>query len=498
MLSDYERNPPRNRLLMMPLKSTTETAKAAKLTKAPSGIKGLDQVTGGGLPAGRPTLICGSAGCGKTLFAAEFLVNGARSYGEPGVFITFEETPEDLVQNVRSLGFELDDLIAQNRICIDHVRIERNEIDEAGEFDLEGLFLRLGLAIDSVGAKRVVLDTIEALFSGFTNHAILRAELRRLFLWLKERGVTAVITAERGDGQLTRQGLEEYVSDCVILLDHRVHDQVSTRRLRIVKYRGSSHIANEIPFLIDDDGISVIPVTSVGLKHIVSNDRISSGIGEMDSMLGGEGFYRGSSVLVAGSAGTGKSTLAASLAAAACGRGERCVYFAFEESEHQICRNLSTIGLDLSPHVASGKLRFVTNRPSFYGLEMHLATMHKVIEQAKPSLVVIDPISSLLNSGTSYETRSMFLRLIDFLKSRGVTAYMTALTTAQQRDGTDLEISSIVDTWIWLRNHESDDERNRAIYILKSRGMAHSNQVRRFQITSRGIEISDSKSNPSG
>jgi circadian clock protein KaiC len=482
----------------MLLKSTTQSGNAAKLAKAPSGINGLDEVTGGGLPAGRPTLICGSAGCGKTLFAAEFLVNGARNYGEPGVFITFEETPEDLVQNVRSLGFDLDELISQNLIYIDHVRIERHEIDEAGEFDLEGLFLRLGLAIDSVGAKRVVLDTIEALFSGFTNHAILRAELRRLFLWLKERGVTAVITAERGDGQLTRQGLEEYVSDCVILLDHRVHDQVSTRRLRIVKYRGSSHSANEIPFLIDDDGISVIPVTSVGLKHTVSNERIPSGIAALDSMLGGQGFYRGSSVLVAGSAGTGKSTFAASFALSACARGERCLYFAFEESEYQICRNMSSVGLDLGLHVASEKLRFVTNRPSYYGLEMHLATMHKVIDQTNPSLVVIDPISSLMNSGESYETRSMFLRLIDFLKSRGITAYMTALTTAQQRDGTDLEVSSIVDTWIWLRNYESDSERNRGLYILKSRGMAHTNQVRQFQISSQGIEILDVKSNHCG
>jgi circadian clock protein KaiC len=341
-----------------------------------------------------------------------------------------------------------------------------------------------------------VLDTLEALFSGFTNHGILRAELRRLFLWLKDRGVTAVITAERGDGQLTRQGLEEYVSDCVILLDHRVHDQISTRRLRIVKYRGSSHATNELPFLIDDDGISVIPVTSLGLKHEASNERISSGNPALDAMLGGKGFYRGSSVLVAGSAGTGKTSLAAALVEAACARGERCVYFSFEESAPQLCRNMRSIGIDLTAQVDAGPLSFVTNRPSYYGLEMHLATMHKIIDEADPSLVVIDPISSLLNSGTRRETSSMFLRLIDFLKSRGITAYMTALTTAQQRDETDLEVSSIVDTWIWLRNLEFDGHRNRGIYILKSRGMAHSNQVRQFELTNDGIRIHDASLSP--
>src|SRR5215212_347995 len=465
--------------------------KRPQLAKAPTGITGLDEITQGGLPAGRPTLICGSAGCGKTLFASEFLVHGAREYGEPGVFITFEETPRDLALNVRSLGFDLDELERQNLIAIDHVRIERNEIEEAGEFDLEGLFVRLGLAIDSIGAKRVVLDTLEALFSGFTNHGILRAELRRLFLWLKERGVTAVITGERGDGQLTRQGLEEYVSDCVILLDHRVSDLLSTRRLRIVKYRGSAHGTNEFPFLIDEDGNSVIPVTSLTLHHDAPNDFVSSGSAELDGMLGGKGFYRGSSILLTGTAGTGKTSLSSTIVAAACARGESCVYFSFEESPQQITRNMRSIGLDLQQHIDSGRLTYFSNRPSFYGLEMHLVVMHKIIAQHKPTFVAIDPISSLVRSGTGSETNAMFVRLIDFLKSQGITALFTALNGPEQTEETDLGVSSLVDTWLLLRDIELGGERNRGIYVLKSRGTAHSNQIREFLLTNDGIKLQD-------
>jgi circadian clock protein KaiC len=468
-----------------------DLASRIQLPKAPTGITGLDEITQGGLPAGRPTLICGSAGCGKTLFAMEFLIHGAVDYGEPGVFVAFEETNDDLIKNVRSLGFNLDELAAQSMIVVDHVRIERSEIEEAGEFDLEGLFVRLGLAIDSIGAKRVVLDTLEALFSGFTNHGILRAELRRLFLWLKERGVTAVITGERGDGQLTRQGLEEYVSDCVILLDHRVSDQLSTRRLRIVKYRGSAHGTNEFPFLIDEDGISVIPVTSLTLQHDAPTEFVSSGSVELDAMLGGKGFYRGSSILVTGTAGTGKTSLSSSIIAAACARGESCVYFAFEESPQQITRNMRSIGMNLQEHVDSGRLKFFANRPSFYGLEMHLVVMHKIIAQYKPTFVVVDPISSLVRNGTDGETNAMFVRLIDFLKSQSITALMTALNGPDQSEETDLGVSSIVDTWLLLRDIELGGERNRGMYVLKSRGMAHSNQIREFLLTSDGIKLQD-------
>ncbi|HEX5476225.1 MAG TPA: circadian clock protein KaiC, partial [Burkholderiales bacterium] len=448
--------------------------------------------------AGRPTLVCGAAGCGKTLFAMEFLLRGAQQFGEPGVFMAFEETEKDLADNVRSLGFDLDKLVDQGKIAVDYVYVEPSEIEETGEYDLEALFLRLGAAIDAVGAKRVVLDTIESLFSGFSNAAVLRAELRRLFRWLKDRGVTAIITGERGEGSLTRQGLEEYVSDCVILLDNRVRDQVSTRRLRIVKYRGSLHGTNEYPFLIDEDGISVLPVTELGLDHAVSNERVSSGIARLDHMLGG-GFYRGSSILISGTAGSGKSSIAAQAAAAACERGERCLYFAFEESRAQIVRNMRTIGLDLEKHLKKGLLSIEASRPTLYGLEMHLAHMHRRVKAFEPGTVVIDPVSNLSTSGTLAEAEAMLLRLVDFLKARRVTAVLTNLTNSSGAlEATDIGISSLIDTWILLRDIELGGERNRGLYILKSRGMAHSNQIREFLITSSGIDLLDVYVGPEG
>jgi circadian clock protein KaiC len=469
------------------------------LPKAPTGIQGLDEITGGGLPRGRPTLVCGSAGCGKTLFAMEFLVRGAMQYGEPGVFMAFEETGEELAQNVQSLGFDLDQLVDQKKIIVDFVRVERSEIDETGDYDLEGLFVRIGHAIDTIGAKRVVLDTIETLFAGLSNAAILRAELRRLFRWLKDKGVTAVITGERGQGVLTRHGLEEYVSDCVILLDHRVIDQVSTRRLRIVKYRGTAHGTNEYPFLIDEDGISVLPITSIGLQHEVSEERVSSGIPKLDAMLGGQGYYRGSSVLVSGTAGSGKTSLATSFADAACRRGERCLYFAFEESPGQIIRNLRSIGLDLEPWVTKGHLHFHAIRSTLYGLEMHLAAFHKLAKEFKPDVVVLDPIGSLVQAGTRVEATAMLTRLVDFLKVHRVTALLTSLTPGSTNvETTDVDMSSLVDTWLLLRDIELGGERNRALYILKSRGMAHSNQIREFLLTDKGIELQDAYLGPEG
>src|SRR5262245_36321410 len=462
-----------------------------KLPKAPTGIQGLDEVTGGGLPQGRPTLICGGAGCGKTLLAMEFLIRGAVDHDEPGVFVTFEETSDELTANVRSLGFDLDKLAEQKKLLIDHVILERNEIVENGEYDLNGLFIRLGYAIDSIGAKRVVLDTIETLFGGFSNQAILRAELRRLFRWLKDKGVTAIITAERGEGTLTRQGIEEYVSDCVILLDHRVNDQVSTRRLRVVKYRGTAHGTNEYPFLIDESGFSVLPITSAALTHETSDERLSTGIPRLDAMLGGKGVYRGSSVLISGAAGTGKSSLAAHFARESCARGERCLYFAFEESESQIVRNMSSIGLDLRPWIKKGLLRFVPGRPTSTGLEMHLALMHRLVRQFQPRLVVVDPISNLADAGIRMDATAMMTRLIDYLKSEEITALLTSLTTGNEREQTEVGISSLIDTWLLLRSIELGGERNRGLYILKSRGMAHSNQIREFLLTSRGIDLLD-------
>jgi circadian clock protein KaiC len=466
------------------------------LAKARTGISGLDEVTFGGLPAGRSTLICGGPGCGKTLLATTFLVNGAVMFNEPGVFVSFEETSDDLIKNVASLGYDLGALVAEKKIAIDFVRVERSEIEETGEYDLEGLFVRMDYAIKSVGAKRVVLDTLEMLFAGLGDTQILRAEIRRLFAWLKQRNVTAIITAEQGEGALTRYGIEEYVSDCVFLLDNRVSDQITTRRLRVVKYRGSAHGTNEYPFLIDAQGVSVLPVTSAGLAHAASDEVISTGIPGLNQMLGAGGFYRGTSILVSGTAGTGKSSLAAHFIEAVCARGERCLYFAFEESPAQIIRNMRSIGLDLQPRVDSGLLRFEAARPSLSGLEMHLARMYREIEEFAPAAAVLDPISAL--RGETGDVHSMLLRVIDLLKSRGVTAFLTNLLSVEGMDKADAGMSSLMDTWLSLVQLESNGERNRGIYVLKSRGMNHSNQIREYQLTSQGVKLVDAYLGGSG
>lgn len=481
---------------------TTLSSPPPGLEKAPTGIRGLDEVTAGGLPRGRPTLVCGGPGCGKTLLATEFLVRGATEYGEPGVLMSFEETAKDLADNVASLGFDLPGLIERKLLRIDHVRVERSEIEEAGEYDLDGLFVRLGHAFDVIGAKRVVLDTVETLFAALPNEGILRAELRRLFRWLKDRGVTAVVTAERGNGTVTRHGLEEYISDCVLMLDHRVADQVSTRRLRIVKYRGSTHGTNEYPFLIDDGGFAVMPITSASLEHPASEERLSTGIPGLDEMLGGAGFFRGSSVLISGTAGTGKSITCAHVADAACRRGERTLYFAFEESPAQIQRNLRSVGIDLRPHVEAGLLRFHAARPTLFGLEAHLARILRELQRFSPTLVILDPITSLLNSAAADDVQAMAIRLIDHLKATGTTAVLTTLTdsvgAAGSVDLTEVGISSLVDTWILLRDIELGGERNRGVYVLKSRGMAHSNQIREFIISDGGVRLLDAYVGPEG
>jgi len=475
------------------------TSPAAHLPKCPTGIQGLDEITNGGLPRGRPTLVCGGAGCGKTLLAAEFLVRGAMQFGEPGVFIAFEETEAELKANVASLGFDLTGLVRRKKIVLDHVYIERSEITETGEYDLEGLFVRLNLAIDSIGAKRVVLDTLEALFAGLPNEAILRAELRRLFRWLKDKGVTAVITAERGREQLTRHGLEEYVSDCVILLDHRVHDQIATRHLRVIKYRGALHGTNEFPFLIGDEGLSVLPITSLGLNHKVSSGRISTGIPRLDAMLGGRGFFRGSSILLTGTPGTGKTSVAAHFAQAAARSGDRVLFFSFEESPNQIIRNMHSIGLRLEPLVERGLLRFHAARPTLCGLEMHLATMFKEIAAFQPAVVIVDPITSLLVAGTDSETKGMVTRLIDFLKGNQVTSFFTSLTHGGHAlQQSEIAMSSLMGSWLLLQDFEGNGERNRVLYVLKARGMAHSNQVREFVISNRGIDLVDAYIGPGG
>jgi circadian clock protein KaiC len=472
------------------MKNTSTEASENSLLKSPTGIQGLDEITFGGLPKGRTSLVAGSAGSGKTLLAMEFLVRGATDYNENGVFIAFEETDDELITNVASLGFRLDKLVKDNRIMIDHIHIDPKEIEETGEYDLEGLFIRIDHAVKSVGAKRIVLDTIESLFSGFSNPAILRAELRRLFRWLKDHGLTAIITGERGDNTITRQGLEEYVSDCVIVLDHRVREESSTRRLRILKYRGSMHGTNEYPFLIDNSGFSVLPITSLGLTHEVTNERVSSGIQELDNMLDNKGFYKGSSILVSGTAGTGKSSLSAQFATTTCEKGRKILYFSLEESPAQVIRNMRSIGIDLEKWQKKGLLRFHAMRPTMSGLEMHLTTIHSEIQHFRPDAVIVDPINSFVSGSNSLEARAMAMRLIDFLKFKGITAFFTYLS----RTSDDIEhnfISSLIDTWILLRDLEKNGERNRGIYILKSRGMKHSNQIREFILTDKGIILVD-------
>jgi circadian clock protein KaiC len=463
-----------------------------ELAKSPTGIQGLDEITNGGLPRGRPTLICGGAGSGKTLLAASFLLNGVVRYGEPGVLMTFEETGEELASDLASLGYDLDKLVAAGKLIVDYVRVERSEIEETGEYDLEGLFVRLEHAVTAIGAKRIVLDTVESLFAGLSNPGILRAELRRLFRWLKDKGLTAVITGESGESGLTRQGLEEYVSDAVILLDHRVLEQVSTRRLRIVKYRGSHHGTNEYPFLIDRDGLSVLPVTSLGLSHPAAQDRVSTGVQRLDAMLSGRGYYRGSTVLLSGTAGTGKTSLAAHFVDAACRRGERCLYFLFEESPQQLVRNMRSIGIDLQQWVERGLLQFQADRPSRFGLETHLAAMQRAVGDFKPLVTVTDPVTNLLTVGTHSDVRSMLTRIIDYLKLETITGLFTSLSPGRtELQETDAGISSLMDTWIVLSVDEEQRKRRRWLAVLKSRGMAHSNSVREYALTDHGLQLLD-------
>jgi circadian clock protein KaiC len=475
---------------MAKTKGKTDLSLAA-LVKTPTGVRGLDEITGGGLPKGRTTLIAGAAGCGKTVFAMEFLVNGATQFNEPGVFVSFEEPVEDLVKNFSSLGYDLNKLSNSKEMIVDYIHIERSEIEVTGEYDLEGLFIRLEHMVNSIGAKRIALDTIESLFGALPNEGILRAEIRRLFRWLKSKGLTAVITGEKGAGLMTRHGLEEYVSDCVIFLDHHLAEQVATRRMRIVKYRGSLHGTNEYPFLIDNTGFSVLPVTSLELTHKASSERISTGIPRLDTMLEGKGYYRGSSILVSGTAGTGKSSIAATFADSVCRRGERCLYLAFEESESQIIRNMRSIGINLEPWVKKGLLKIQASRPTFSGLEMHLVQIHNLIGSFNPGVVVFDPITNMISVGSENEVKSMLIRLIDYLKMKLVTTLFTNLSHQENIEQTTLSISSLMDTLILLRDIEIGGERNRGLYILKARGIGHSNQIREFMITKEGIDICD-------
>lgn len=473
------------------------TPAAAGIAKCPTGIRGLDDLTLGGIPRGRSTLVCGGAGSGKTLLATEFIIRGARDFHEPGVILSFDETAQELTENLASLNFDLTSLLRRKQVSIDHVQIDRTEINSTGGYNLDGLFIRLGYAIDTIGAKRVMIDGVDSLFAGFPDENRVRTELHRLFEWLKKKRVTALITGEQGDRPLTRHGLEEYISDCVIFLDHRVINQVSTRRLRIVKYRGSVHGTNEYPAMIDADGISVLPISSLGLNYSVSNKRVSTGIPRLDTMLGGKGFYRGSSILISGTSGTGKTSLAAILARSICQQGERCLYLPMEESPSQLTRNMASIGVDLASPTSAGLLRLHSIRPTLYGLEGHLLNLHRLVTEFHPSVLVIDPISNLAAIGNTLEIKAMFTRLTDFLKHQGVTIVFTSLTGSDApMESSAVGISSLIDSWILLRMVQTASERNRLLYVLKSRGMAHSNQIREFNLTDRGIELLDVYAGP--
>lgn len=465
-------------------------ASTKTLPKARTGILGLDEITAGGFPAGRPTLICASAGCGKTVLAMEFIVRGIREFGEPGLFISLEESVSSLIANFESLGFDLHGLIDANKLAILHINLSGEPHLDGGEFSLDALMLRMRAAIDRVGAKRIAVDTLESLFATMPNQRILRWELARLFDWLRDNQLTTVLTAERGDGELTREGLEEYVSDCVLVLDHRITEQTAKRRLRIVKYRGSSHGLDEYPFLITNHGVSVIPVSSVNLDSKVGKQRVSSGVSDLDQMLNGEGYFKGSTILISGKAGTGKSSLGAAFVHAAASRAERTHYFAFEESESQIVRNMQSIGVDLQPMLNNGTLSIEAYRPTLHGLEEHLLAITTRVIEVDPACVLLDPVTNFLAVGNILEVKSMLTRVLDDLKDQGITVMMTALTSGSaEPDETIVHVSSLVDTWIALDNTPVGSERRRALYIIKSRGMNHSQSVAGMTLSEHGINL---------
>jgi circadian clock protein KaiC len=469
--------------------TTKRRTSATPLAHCPTGIEGLDEITNGGLPRDRTTLVAGAAGCGKTLLATQFLLGGIAA-GEHGVLIAFEETAEELATNMASLGWDLEQLQQDGRLAVDYVQVDREQIDQTGDYDLEGLFVRLQFAIDRVKAERVAIDTLEVLFSALDDTATLRAELRRLFTWLKDRGVTSIITAEKGEGSITRHGLEEYVSDCVVTLDHRVDDQMATRRLRVVKFRGSTHGTNEYPFVIGEDGITVVPVTSFDLEHAASTDVVSSGIPDLDAMISKGGWYRGSTTMISGESGTGKTTFAAAFVDAACKRGEKAVYLAFEESSDQLVRNMASIGMKLRAHMRKKLLTIHSSRPTQSGLESHLTELYRVVERCDPSVVVIDPITDFTAIGTSLDIKAMLMRMVDYLKTKQITTVFTSLIHERGMID-DPTISSLIDNWVQLRNLETASERNRGVFIQKARGMAHSHAVREFELHDKGIRLLD-------
>ena len=476
-----------------PPKSENPKSNGIQLQKCLTGIKGFDEITEGGLPKNRITLISGGPGAGKTLLGIDFLVNGVTKYQERGVFMSFEETEAEIYEDVASLSLDLPGLVLKKEIAFEHVLLDRSDIQDKGEFNLEGLFIRLELAIDAIGAKRVVLDSIESLFVGITDLGILRLEIKRLFRWLKQKQVTVIITGEQGENTFTRHGLEEFISDCIILLDNRVRQQVSTRRIRVIKYRGSKHGTNEYPFVIDKDGLSVIPITSAGLDHPGSAEKVSTGVPSLDKMFDQGGYARGSTVLISGTAGTGKTSLAVSFALERCKKGERCLYVSYEESPGQLVQNMKSVGFDLEKWTKKGLLKIVSTRPAFFGLEMHLLDLYKILADFNPSAVVIDPLTSLIGQAEESEIQSMLTRMIDALKSKSITGVFTSLVSSSASNDTSGEIgvSSLIDTWIVVRELEENkgNKRTRGLYIAKSRGTGHSNDIHKLVFSDDGIDL---------
>ncbi|WP_240236172.1 circadian clock protein KaiC [Nocardioides sp. CFH 31398] len=467
------------------------------LEKAATGIEGFDDITFGGLPRARATIVTGAAGSGKSMFGVEFLAQGARAYGEPGVLLSFEETADELVANAASIGVDLRAMADEGTLVVDSAAGDLDDLVQSGAFDLEGLLLRLAAAIDAVGARRVVLDTVETLFSTLPDETTVRREFARLLRWLKERDLTVVVTAERGQqGRLTRHGIEEYVSDCVVVLDHRVEDEVATRRMRVAKYRGSPHGTNEFPFLISGRGLVVMPLHHDELTE-VSEERVSLGIPELDTMVGG-GVFRGSTIMISGSAGTGKTSIAACAADAACRRGEKALFLSFEEPSGQVVRNMRSIGLDLQHWIDKGLLVVQHMRPAITGLEAHLASLHMILDEHPAEVVVLDAVASLSRGVASYASASAVARDIAMLRLRGATTVLTALAGTHDDPHTDVSASSLVDAWLLVRNVENDGERNRLLMTIKNRGSFHSNQVREFLLTDDGPRLVDVFVGPDG
>jgi circadian clock protein KaiC len=465
------------------------------LSKHPiaTGIDGLDFVLQGGLPAGRPTLLRGAAGTGKTVIALTFLCEGIAA-GDSGVLVTFDESPEALLEHAEGFGFPARRHRTEGRLRILDMRPDRNEVQVGDTIELTAVLARIGHALDSTGASRLVVDAIDAMEAGFANSQSLRTELARVFDWIRDRGVTSLITTGEHAEFSARYGLEDYIADCVIALKQEVKHRVMTRVLRVVKRRGRGHGTNEYPFLLDTDGLFLVPVTGSVLGAPVSEQLLSTGIPGLDAMLGGQGIYQGSTVLLSGQAGTGKTSIACSLTQAACAAGIPVLYLSFEESVAELTRNQRSLGIDIGRYLADddrGTLVMLPIRAVELGLEEHLMRAMHLVKRHRPALVVLDPVSSLAGRGDEPGAKEILLRLLHLIKEEGITVVATELLSDDSQGVSHLDVSSMIDVWIKLRRHEHNGEMNRLIYVVKARGLPISDQVKEFRITSTGLRIED-------